>query len=468
MSHTAGVNHFYEYGGSCQKQQRLSQNISSPAKGSCREGQGAYSSLDKSPAQAPVLLQDQAAVQFEKFTEKDDLVASECGTEYPESEGSLEEDLGALSAEPIPRYLSSPPYNLAYPGQTPIDHSNYTPKEVAQTSNQRGLSSEDRGEHDLKKVSESMGQPNGGQQKPAEQIEEGGKQTGTEQGLQLQETPFSATQYPVLEETSALEATEQLRESQRASASPEVSKFWNAPALEEGRGAQAGAQQCPTGRSSPTPSQPCKGTENSQIGAKEKPQNGTAAIRDAEGKEAAATQYPDIEEVELIGLPIETQQIGRGGKKDPVVSTTADGRGPFEGEDAGPTCTQYPNLDDEDFDLDLPVEHPSINREGNSQGNHPKGSLPGGGMGLEAERGEDQEPAATQYPDIDEEDFTDLVTSRPEVAAPSGAMDRDEREPDAYSDFDAELDDFLAEQVGPWISSQLSIKLVCKEEPTST
>lgn len=136
-----------------------------------------------------------------------------------------------------------------------------------------------------------------------------------------------------------------------------------------------------------------------------------------------ATQYPDIEDDDLPPQGA-VQEAPPNSHTSPQAEVQ---------EDEALIATQYPDIEDDDIPHPVPAQAASDLQE------PPQNSS----RVLQADAAENEAPTATQYPDLDEEDS--LSQSQPQQHV--RAEPEEDIAPDAHSDFDAELDEFLAEQV---------------------
>lgn len=302
--------------------------------------------------------------------DKDD--ASDCGTEYPESDVSLGDCL------PYPDALEAPPETV---NRAAFREEASKQPEEHQTADVRHQQANICDELPLEAAHEDEGK-----QLASEQNEQQG---GKSISQAPKAVPFTETQYPDVEDSLA--------------------EDFNKPAVDTDSLDQP--KQSHVREGSPPGA---RSHSNASIAASDQP------IQQAEI--TSGTQYPDWEDYEL-------EEAHAAASPQPP-APCQDVR-----EDA-PAATQYPDFEEDD-PLGQNALAQALQEAPNSVARE-----------LRIEGDEDALPAATQYPDLDEEEENHSQGQSHEHAgaAVESQMEEDNA-PDAHSDFEAELDDFLAEQV---------------------
>ena len=361
-------------------------------------------------------------------TEADQDGASACGTEYPESEVSF--------GDYLPQPCSRP---TASPGRADQDSAEDQAPKYPRSCQITG---------DVQSLEPAEADRHARHQKFNQQD----RQQSCERSSQPAEDPrFTETQYPDIEESLA----EDFRQpADNASDAPwseqdqmkkdlpiqaQQNTFPTDPATagdhpEQQTETITGTQYpdweddesaCPEADAEPCPPDP-------------ELQQATNALQDGSdnllgncrgNKVLAATQYPDIE-ADGLPSPNAAHKAWTASEEAPQSSHSPLDQ---DAEDDEPLATQYPDIEDEG----LPCEDAALPASGRQEA--PESS----GRGLQMHASEDEVPAGTQYPDLDEEDSL----SQSQLRQPGTADPEEDIAPDAHSDFDAELDDFLAEQV---------------------
>lgn len=323
-------------------------------------------SLTKHAPSAAEPLQDQA----DGLADVPCGMASECETEYPESDISLD----ACHPDAAVNF------------------------DIAKRTNESGLQPTDQSrEMELACKPIDRSQSNG-----ARTITHGKDATS----LNVVNVAPSTTQYPDTEDIEGLDA---YLESDVGPAEPDPQNSTpDAPPAEKGIGK--------LGQSGPGSSQP---------------------LHQQQEEAVSETQYPELDEEDSA----EPETHAR---RQHVLQTSAQAENvsdPAPADENGdlPTETQYPDLEEES----------DVCKGGSADGGEgpaptAERAFPGQPVGGSPEPVEpdeqEREPAGTQYPDLDDDD----MDFQPDVREPEAAAGSPH---DAQADFDAELDQFLAEQV---------------------
>ena len=402
------------------------------------------SSHPSSPASTPISLQsplagsplarhgtppsDPSANKSEPAAADQD-AASDCGTEYPESEVSLGDCLphpddptfSPGSADPAAAAEQAPERPRDY--QTIAEFQSQKAVELQRHARHQNFSQQDR------------------------------QQDGKEASQPAEDAHFTETQYPDVEESRAEDvdqpanitsdplwskqdpaSKELLNQAKRHATDTATATVSDHPEEraenitgtqypdwedDESAYPKAEAEAC-------SPASNLQQTFNAlQDGSDHQPGNSR------EDEMPAATQYPDIEDDDLPSpSAAQAAQIAPAPQEAPQSSHS-----PLQtdAEDEVPLATQYPDIEDDGPPCQDAAEiAPGL-----------RGGPQTISRDLQADGGEDEVPNATQYPDLDEDDS--LSQSQPQYHA--RAEPEEDIAPDAHSDFDAELDDFLAEQV---------------------
>ena len=342
---------------------------------------------------------------------------SECGTEYPDSDASFDAcSADAAQDGEAPERGLLPPSDEATGGQAP-------PADCRDAAHVQGVTAQHK-EDEAREQSGCM---------PIK-----GQRQGAAPGLDDEGAAFSETQYPETELIDTFEALSSLSTEPKAEKSGQTVPLDQQGMPKDSQPAQSQQPSNVQPGFSETQYPDDEALAGEEAGAVRKRDAPVLAVAhgDAEHDDVgpAATQYPESdEEVGPSQQHPPRQSPDKGGTGDPSLAQ----RDLQDADDVDAVGTQYPASDE---------EYPSQPLAGHS-------THGGAGIGVAAVaqasvqpvvEDPDDVPQATQYPDFDTEDGIAQGTSGMQEAS---VAEQAEPYPDEHSDYDAELDQFLAEQV---------------------